>query len=145
MVNFLFFFVAYHLIAPFTPAGVHATAPLVLLSLVMAFMLATGVSLAMGALNVFFRDFQHLTAVILRALFYLTPVLYRPEMLGERAATILALNPVYYPVITARMAVYDGEIAPMEMWLTGFAVAGAVLAVGAVVFVATEKRFVYYA
>lgn len=145
LVNTAFFLLAYHMMVVFSPVGLQPTAPFVLLSLLMALILASGVGLVMGALNVFFRDFQHLTQVGLRALFYLTPVLYRPGIFSPKVNLILRLNPVFYPVVTGRDAIYEGVISPMEDWVIGFSLAIIVLLAGALVFSATEKKFVYYA
>ena len=101
--------------------------------------------LLMSALNVFYRDFTHLTGVLLRAAFYLTPIIYPPDILGERVAALLKLNPVYYPVLLARSVLYYGEIGNMETWLTGFGAATAVLLLGLLVFTSTQEKFVYYA
>ena len=61
----------------------------------------------LSLLYVFFRDFLHLTEVILRLMFYLTPILYRPELFGEKAQIFFQMNPAYYPIITARSVLYD--------------------------------------
>jgi ABC-type polysaccharide/polyol phosphate export permease len=94
LVNMVFFLVAYHLIVVFTSVGLQVTAPLIIPVFVMVYLLAVGWALIMSTANVFFRDFSHLTQVLLRALFYLTPVLYRPSLLGDKVAAILKINPV---------------------------------------------------
>jgi ABC-type polysaccharide/polyol phosphate export permease len=145
LVNVGFFLVAYVILVIPTQVGIQTTIPFVLPALLMVYILASGSALLMATLNVFFRDMEHLTSVILRALFYLSPILYRPEMLGPKANTVLRLNPVYYPILTARGALYDGVVASWDLWVIGYAVALSTLVIGWMVFVSVQQRFVYYA
>lgn len=145
LVNFFFFIVAYHLIVPFTNVGIQKTLPLAVPALLMIYLMSTGVALILGTLNVFFRDVSHLTTVMLRALFYMTPILYRPSTLGPKAEFLIQFNPLYYPIEAIRNAIYDGVVAPPEIWITGFGISLLVLLAGAILFTATEQKFVYYA
>ncbi len=145
LLNVFFFFIAYLLIAVFTNHGVPWTVVMLPAVLLMLFLLCSGAALLMCSLTVFFRDFTHLTPVLMRALFYLTPIFYRPDMLGPKGAVLLRASPVYYPVVATREILYYGTIPGADIWLTGFAYALLLLAIGLVVFVATEDRFVYYA
>jgi ABC-2 type transport system permease protein len=60
------------------------------LALVVHLALCTGVSLALSALNVFFRDVQHLTGIFTMAWFFLTPVVYDISMI----ASIIEKHPI---------------------------------------------------
>ena len=99
----------------------------------------------MATLNVFFRDFSHLTEVILRLMFYLTPILYRPELFGAKALFFIKLNPAYYPIVTARSVLYDQVMPPLEFWLIGYGIAILSCVLGLYVFVKSQDKFVYYA
>ncbi|MDX2167835.1 MAG: ABC transporter permease [Deltaproteobacteria bacterium] len=63
-----------------------------LLALQQAFALGLGVLL--GVLNVFFRDVGQLVGVLLQFWFWLTPIVYSPAVLPERARDWLAWNPL---------------------------------------------------
>ena len=52
-----------------------------------------GIVLALSALNVFYRDVQHLVANLLTFLFFLCPVVYPASAVPERFRFILDLNP----------------------------------------------------
>lgn len=56
--------------------------------------LALGLGVALGVMNVFFRDVSHVVAIGLQFWFWLTPIIYPAEVLGERARRLLALNPL---------------------------------------------------
>jgi ABC-type polysaccharide/polyol phosphate export permease len=145
LVNLAFFLAAYLLIAAFSSVGLLPTIPALLPVLAMVYLLSLGGALLMSTLNIFFRDFTHLTGAIMRALFYLTPVLYSPTMFGEQADLVLRLNPVYYPVVAGRAVLYYGEVPGLDIWAPGFGYALAAVALGVMVFVANETKFIYYA
>ena len=62
--------------------------PLVLLSLVpslvLLFVFAWSLAVCTGTLNVLFHDTQHLLEIILQIVFYMTPIIYKPEILITR-------------------------------------------------------------
>jgi len=55
---------------------------------------AIGLGMVLGVLNVFFRDVGQLFAVVLQFWFWLTPIVYPPEILPERVRPFMALNPM---------------------------------------------------
>ena len=57
-------------------------------------MLIVGLGLGVATLNVFYRDVQHMVAVALMLLFYLTPVFYRTDEVAEGFRWIFWANPV---------------------------------------------------
>jgi ABC-type polysaccharide/polyol phosphate export permease len=145
LLNLLFFFVAYLILASFSEHGVPWTAVLLPAVMLMMLILSAGAALLMCSLTVFFRDFTHLTPVLMRALFYLTPIFYRPDMLGPKGEFFLRLSPVFYPVVATRDVLYYGRVPAMDIWTAGYGTALLLLAVGLFVFTQTERRFVYYA
>ncbi|MDQ0205186.1 ABC transporter permease [Pectinatus haikarae] len=56
--------------------------------------LIVGLSLFLSTLNLFFRDMENLTMVICNLLFYLSPVLYKLDMIPAEYQTIIWLNPM---------------------------------------------------
>lgn len=63
-------------------------------------MLAMGLGLLVGTMNVFMRDIGQVVPVVLQALFWLTPVVYNVNILPERAQFWFKLNPLY-PLVTS--------------------------------------------
>lgn len=145
LVNLVFFFAAYLLIAAPTSHGIPWTVALLPVALVMLFMLSAGCGLLMAALTVFFRDFNHLTSPLMRALFYLSAIFYRPSSMGPKFELIMNFNPVYYPVTVTRAVMYDGVVPGLAFWGIGFGIAAGFLLLGLAVFTGTQERFVYYA
>ena len=66
------------------------------LAMVIHLALCTGVSLALSALNVFFRDVQHMTGIFTMAWFFLTPVVYDISMISSITDKHPILGPLYF-------------------------------------------------
>ena len=58
------------------------------------FFLVVGVTLLVSALNVFFRDLQHLITIIMMVWFFGTPVIYPLSMVPEEYQFIIKINPM---------------------------------------------------
>lgn len=124
--------------------------PVLLLSIVPTLMLffVVGWSLAicMGVSNVLFQDSQHLIEVIMQILFYITPIIYKPNQLqGSRVAEwIIRLNPFAAMLDLIRSPVLDGRLP--SLWSVGVASLSALVAVSVAAFVLArfEKRMIFY-
>ena len=145
LVNLFFFLLAYLGLAAFSSVGLASTLPLIIPVALMLFVLGTGCALMLCSLNVFFRDFTHISGFLLRMLFYLTPIIYRPEMLGPSGAAWLKLNPVYYPVTAARDVLYYATPPAASIWIGGCGFALVAFVLGLFIFTRAESKFVYYA
>ena len=107
-----------------------------------------GLALLVGALNVNFRDTQHLVGVGLSAWFFLSPVMYNMEFARNLAASwpwavdLLHANPLA-PILNGyRDALLPSAPFdfPSAAWV-GFALAPLTLLVGALVFRRLQKNF----
>ena len=76
-VNFLFTMALLLPAAAYAREGVNGWALLALIPVAASFFLATaGLVMLLAALNVYFRDVEFLSGIVLTVLFYLTPVVY---------------------------------------------------------------------
>jgi lipopolysaccharide transport system permease protein len=66
--------------------------------MLLTLLLALGVGLIAGVLNVFMRDLGQVVPVILQLFFWLTPVVYSISVLPESLQTLFMKNPLYYLV-----------------------------------------------
>lgn len=73
--------------------GWHWYSWLALPALILYAVNAFWISLLLGLLCTRYRDFQHLTTTIMRVMFFLTPIFWLPEQLGEKIMSILWWNP----------------------------------------------------
>lgn len=60
--------------------------------------LSSGLSLMLAALNVFFKDLAQALSIILNILFWLTPIVWTPNLLSPAMQKLLLFNPIYYIV-----------------------------------------------
>jgi ABC-type polysaccharide/polyol phosphate export permease len=95
--------------------------PLLSLLPTIPLLLLFGWSLAtvFGLITVRFRDTTHLSEVGFQALFYLTPVMYKPEMLIERGLGLLIhANPVVPFLSLLRQPILYGELPTLGMYVS---------------------------
>jgi lipopolysaccharide transport system permease protein len=79
--------------------------------LVIQMIFLAGVVMLVSAIAVFFRDAVHLIGILVQFWFFLTPVVYKLEMLGELPARILRwLNPMASLVEFYREILYGGAV-----------------------------------
>ena len=76
------------------------------LLLVIQAVLIVGLSLTVATLNVFYRDVQYVTNVVLMLLFYLTPVFY--QTLDPRYQLLFTINPISVLVQSYRAVLFYG-------------------------------------
>jgi ABC-type polysaccharide/polyol phosphate export permease len=108
------------------------------------FAFSLGLGLALAALNVFFRDVQQVVEVLMLPWFFLTPIVYASELIGDPAIrqAVLIANPMASLVTLYRQIIYFGQ-APNLAGL-GITALEALLAllVGLLIFRRTSPHFV---
>jgi ABC-type polysaccharide/polyol phosphate export permease len=111
--------------------------PIFLILLIMV----TGVVLITSALNVFYRDVGHLVDLGVRVWLLLTPVAYARSAVPPQFQTLYNLNPLVSVFDFARAALLgNAPLYPATLWYP-LGTAVVLLAVGAMVFRATEPYF----
>jgi lipopolysaccharide transport system permease protein len=104
------------------------------------FFIALGTSLALAALNVFFRDIQYIWALILQAGFFATPIIYPLTVFPEPLFWILSKNPLAQIIYLGRdITIYAKEPA-LNSLLYVVAVAVIALAAGYWIFMRLEPK-----
>ncbi len=100
--------------------------------------LTAGVGLIVAPLVVFFRDLERAVKLVLRVLFYASPIIYGTVDLPEQLQFWAAFNP-----LSGIFALYRAAFFPDQLdWFVvgvGAAISVAILAVGLVVFARTER------
>lgn len=74
------------------------------------FMLVYGLALGVASLNLFFRDLERLTALVVTFLFFLTPIVYSTSMIPARYQALVYLNPVAPIVLSWRELLLSGSL-----------------------------------
>lgn len=87
--------------------------------MVLLAMFVAGIALALSALNVRYRDVQHLTGIGFLVWFYLTPVVYPASLIPEHRTvlgasiplrSILGMNPMSRFILAFRNCLFDGRL-----------------------------------
>ncbi len=110
------------------------------------FLLCLGVSLGLSALNVIFRDVEHLVPIALMSGFFVTPVIYSTELvLGNPSlppwvAPLFFANPMTALLSWYRHAFLGDPLPAAALW-PGLLGVFVVFSVGALLFTRLEPRF----
>jgi lipopolysaccharide transport system permease protein len=104
------------------------------------------VAVCMGVANVMFQDSQHLVEIVMQIAFYVTPIMYKPDMLmGRRLVSwFIRLNPLAAFLELIRKPLLDGELP--SAWAIGLSALGASIAIAAAALALKrfEKRMIFY-
>jgi lipopolysaccharide transport system permease protein len=113
------------------PAGaVLAMIPILLL--VVAFALGLGVLL--GTVNVFYRDVEQSTSILLQFWFWLTPIVYPGRALPDILAAVLAWNPLW-PLVNGVQTIFlENRVPDWSTLIYPAIVAAALMLLGMLVF-----------
>ncbi|HPO59078.1 MAG TPA: ABC transporter permease, partial [Anaerolineaceae bacterium] len=113
--------------------------------LLLAVLTALGFGMWLSALNVRFRDINHLVPFIVRVWMYVTPVIYGSSIIPERFRWLMGLNPMSGVVEGFRWALLGNQLAdaapPGPLFAVSILITLAVLVSGAVFFRSTERTF----
>jgi lipopolysaccharide transport system permease protein len=80
--------------------------------LLLQILLAIGLGMIVGVLNVFFRDVGQLFGIVLQFWFWLTPIIYPLATLPEWAQRIVKLNPMTPLVVSYQDILVHGALPP---------------------------------
>jgi ABC-2 type transport system permease protein len=124
-VNFLFTMLLLLPAATYAREGANVWALIVLIPVAASFFLATaGLVMLLAALNVYFRDVEFLSGIVLTVLFYLTPVVYTLQFVDEQSHTVelwIGRNPLTPFTEAFRQAIYYKEVpVPIQVAECGF-------------------------
>jgi lipopolysaccharide transport system permease protein len=113
--------------------------------LLLAVLTALGFGLWLSALNVRYRDVNHLLPFLVQIWMFLTPVIYSTTLIPEPFCFLMALNPMTGVVEGFRWALLGGYLAgaqpPGGLFAISIAITLLVLAGGVVFFRRTERTF----
>lgn len=108
------------------------------------FCLSMGIALVIAVSYVFFHDTQHLTGVMLQALYYMCPIIYTIDMLPKHLLPYFKLNPMFGMTNAIRDIFYAGLLPSVESFLTINLVSLVFLMLGLILFNKTSNKFIYF-
>ena len=117
-----------------------------LLYLIPAYMIlilfCTGCAFIFSVLTVYFRDLQWLIQMGMQTLFFLTPVLYRPDSLSGNAQFIVEINPLT-PLIQLFSSILNNQIFSINSWAISFLVAFIVFVIGLSTYAFNRTKIIF--
>lgn len=100
-----------------------------------------GIVWALSALNVHFRDVQHIVGNLLSFLFFLSPILYPSDVVPARFKPLLQLNPLALLTQFYHQLLLDGVLPDPYAVGYYFVITGLVLMMGAMIFQHYRESF----
>lgn len=110
--------------------------------MILEYLLALGLALIFSALNVFFRDLEHILGIVIMGWFYLTPIVYTLDMVPEQYTRLFYLNPMTNIIMAYRDILYYkkipefGTLGGIFLWSIG------VIVIGYIIFQKLQRYFV---
>jgi homopolymeric O-antigen transport system permease protein len=142
LLSLVVLFVVLAIVGPRHPEGLLWLPLLVAVQIVMSL----GLAYLLSALNVHFRDVEHILGIVLLAWYFLTPVLFPIAALADkpRELFLLQLNPMTGVIVGYQRALLDG--LPPDWPILGYSTAVAVVlfAIGFAYFRRTKDDFESY-
>jgi ABC-2 type transport system permease protein len=81
------------------------------LAMLMCFLLVLGLGLILAPLTVLVRDVERIVPIVMRVLFYASPVLYSVKDVPAHLHTALSVNPTTGMLVLARASFFPAELA----------------------------------
>jgi lipopolysaccharide transport system permease protein len=88
------------------------TVSMIPLVMIVQFLLCLGLGYFVSVINIIFRDTKHIVDVILRFLFFLSPIFYDPSMVPEKYLWLYNINPLVTIFKSYRNLILDGSMPP---------------------------------
>jgi lipopolysaccharide transport system permease protein len=140
--DFAFGFVLLIVLGPFLGIRLTWTALLAVPLVVALAVLASGVAVALGALNVYYRDFRYVLPLFLQLWMFASPVAYPLTAVPERWRSLYVLaNPAAGILDGFRQTLAEGRFPDLGLLLPSIAMAFAVAWVGYSLFKMIEPGF----
>lgn len=109
----------------------------------MLFVFSLGIGLIMAVATVFFRDLQYVVSIMIQGLFFVTPILYKQDMLSGKVSWVVDLNPVTPFVTLFRAPLIDAELPDTSVLLQAGTISTVIFIIGLFVFIRLDKKIVY--
>ncbi|MCD8104057.1 MAG: ABC transporter permease [Lachnospiraceae bacterium] len=145
MVDMVLSFGALFIVMLITGAKFYWTLILIPVVVAQIYIFCCGLGFFLAQFNVFFRDTEHIYDAVLRALLYMTPILYEITRLPTNLQIFIKIfNPLYYYVGQFRDIVYYGNIPGPRIFWCGWLMSFLMLAFGVWRFQKSKDRFILY-
>ncbi len=113
------------------------------LAFLLLFLFTLGIGLITSIATVYFRDLQYVILIVMQALFFLTPILYKPDSLKGKVALLMTLNPVVPFIELFRAPLYLGSLPSQSTIMLSILFSLLSITIGLITFLWQEKKIVF--
>lgn len=125
--------------------GVLAVVPAVIPGIVMAFAAAWAVATILSFANVYFQDTQHLLDVAAQIMFFLTPIMYYPDVLEAKGLRwMLVFNPVNLYLELIRAPLLSAQVPLLQTYVYGFVLTSGLVGLACMTVAWLQKRVIFH-
>jgi ABC-type polysaccharide/polyol phosphate export permease len=100
-------------------------------------------SVVLGVVSVRYRDVPPIMQSLVNVLFFVTPVLWTTERLGDNADIVVLLNPVAYLIEIVRNPLLGHDV-PASTWIVVLCICISISSLGLLVMAATRRRLTHW-
>jgi len=105
------------------------------------FIIALGASMALAALNVYYRDIQYIWALVLQVGFFATPILYPLTVFPPLLFRVLSYNPIAQILYLARDVTLYSKVPNLASFSYAVVISIVILGIGYTIFSRLEPKF----
>ena len=105
------------------------------------FVLALGITMIVSAVDVYFRDLEHILGILSMAWMFMTPIMYDITIVPEKYVPLFYLNPMTSIVTAYRDILYHGTVPKLETLGMAAGVGLFFLILGFAIFGRLKRRF----
>lgn len=141
--NFTFSLIALFVLGAVLGLSIKWTVVFLPLVVGITFVFLVGLSLIAAITTVYFRDINHIIAVLMSVIFYAMPILYPPDQVPKNLAIVFELNPFYHFIRLYRHVIYEGVIPGVSEWVIPIVIALSTLVLSLLLLKKTDKDIVF--
>jgi lipopolysaccharide transport system permease protein len=114
-------------------------------TLVLLLLLGWALAILFAVVNVRFRDTHHLSEIGMQILFYMTPVMYPPDLLQNhrKLGTLLLFNPLVPFLELLRKPLVESQVPDLSTYLIAAAIVGLTAVIATIVLRAQERQIIF--
>jgi ABC-type polysaccharide/polyol phosphate export permease len=116
---------------------------LAIIGLALIYLNGVWIGILLGLISLRFRDFPPIITSATQLIFFMTPIIWRPEQIPQNASLIVDLNPFYYLIETVRTPLL-GQVPPSSTWLVAAAITLLGLIVAFAFYIQFRRRIPYW-
>ena len=105
------------------------------------YIFALGITMIISAIDVYFRDLEHILGIVAMAWMFMTPIMYDISMVPAELMPVFRLNPMTNIVSAYRDILYAGKVPQFGTLGVSLGIGIVFLVIGFLVFDKMKRRF----